>query len=128
VVLLPCAFWNPCAKAESLPVAEEAQVSVKAVTGEVTSINRQAISVEYSKTSEGSYEMLLPITKDTRLERVQSLTELKAGDTVTVDYEQRYKAGDHGERIVLGTVAKRIALMRRAPPEGSLVSRGAQEE
>lgn len=127
-----CVFWGLLlAIASSIWAAQlradvdapEEKVESKEVTGEVASVSASAISIEYSKTKQGSYEMLLPVGKETRLERLKSLVELKARDTVRVRYEQTYKEDDKGERIVLKTLATQISLVRPAPEEGALVSR-----
>lgn len=121
VVLMPCAFWNPCAKAQTQEA--EGQVESKEVMGEVASVSSSSISVEYSRTKQGSYEMLLPVGTETRFERLKSLAEVKAGDTVRVRYAQTYKDGEDGKRIVLKTLATHISLVRPAPKDGALVSR-----
>ena len=118
--LLACFLWASSASAG--PSELEERLEHKKVTGELVTVTKQAISVEYSRTAKASYEMLLPITQDTKLVKVRSLDELQPGDTVKVQYEQTYREGEDGERIVLKTVATEIALVRQAPKQ-ALISK-----
>ena len=112
----------------SLAWAEQAKkdqekVVSKEVTGQVIWVGKRAISVEYDRTQESTYEMLLPVSSETKVERVKSLSELKRGDTVSVKYKQRSKKGEDGQDVILATVATKVALVRQASPEGTLRSK-----
>ena len=98
------------------------KMEYKTVTGAVVFVNGQSIGVEYSRTAKGSYEMILPVSQETQLDHLISLSEIKVGDTIAAKYRQTYKENDKGERIVLNTTATTIALVRRAP-EQALSSR-----
>ena len=93
----------------------EEKLAYKEVTGTVVHVGKRAISVEYAVTKDGSYEMILPFDADLKLARLRSLSELKAGDTVKVGYQQTYLDGDDGKPVVLKTVATMITLLRTAP-------------
>lgn len=114
----------------ALPVHAETstpeKLAYKEATGTVVHVGKQAISVEYLVTKEGSYEMLLPVGQETKLKHVRSFDELKRGDTVRVKYEQVYREGEKGERVILKTTATEIALVRSAP-RGGLTSREGQQ-
>ena len=112
-------IWAKSAKAEMTAAATklEGTVDSKTVTGQVGAVTKRSISVEYSQTANGGYEMLLPLAKDVRFEHLKDLTELKRGDTVTVTYDQTWKEGDKGERVILKTVATTISLVKRAPKQ-----------
>lgn len=125
VAIFPVFLSAPLAQAELSETDEK--VAYDVVTGTVGSVSKQAISVEYSRTKTGSYEMLLPLTEETRLEHLKSLDELKTGDTIRARYQQTYREGDKGERIILKTAATEIALIRRAP-EQALSSREEPSE
>ena len=120
--ILPCLVWTASAHADTGAAAEK--VAYEEVEGRVVSVTKQAVSVEYAKKDQASYEMLLPFTQDIRLSHLRSLSELKPGDTVTVKYAQTYKETDQGEKVILSTVATNLALMRRAPTSALL--RGAE--
>lgn len=59
------------------------------VSGEISGISKNYISVVYEKDTENGieYEMLLPIDKDIQLEYKKSLGEMKIGDRVSIQYE-----------------------------------------
>ena len=110
-------------------MSPEERIVSKEVTGEVVYIGKRAISVEFSRTADSSNEMLLPVSGDTKVEMLRSLSELKRGDTVRVSYDQTMKESrDGGEPLLLKTAATKVTLVRRAPPEGTLQSKtGASE-
>ncbi len=106
------------AQAEISQVAEpEGQVEMSQVTGTVSSITQQAISIEYSRTKKNAFEMVLPIDEKTRFERFRTLAELKPGDTVTVRYQQLFKPGEDGGKVILKTTATDVSLVRSAPAQ-----------
>lgn len=116
------ALWAEEARQE-LKKEEEGKVEYKEVTGTVSAVSKQGIAVEYSRTLEGSFEVFLPLGDKVKLERLNSLAELKPGDTVKVRYEQILKETKEGSPRVLKTTATEVALMRRAPEEGALISK-----
>jgi hypothetical protein len=117
LALLACAWAASAAAAtEQAAPAEDLQYIQKEVTGNISYVGKRAISVELDPQT----EMLLPVSPQTKLERLGSLAELKLGDRVTVVYRQGYKKADQGEMTLMETVALHVALMRRAPPKGTL--------
>ncbi len=99
------------------------KIEDKEVTGDLSGLNKQSITIDYNRSGGTSYEMLLSLDPQIQLEGLQSLAELKVGDTVKVKYQQIYKDGEKNERIVLKNMATSIAIVRTAPTAGgSLVS------
>ena len=81
---------------------EDAQVTVKHVTGELSLIRPGSISVVYKRDAKKGmdYEMVLPFDKDVRLAYKRSLDEFQLGDTVRVTYEERtWKTDEDLERM-----------------------------
>ena len=107
---------------------EDVQYQQGEVTGAVTAVSKQGIAVEYSRTASSSSEMFLPMGDNVRLERVASLNQIKPGDTVKVRFEQRVREDAKGKKILLGTTATEIAMMRRTPEEGSMISKEKETE
>ena len=126
LVVLCGVFWAPLLQAEMSESEEKTQYGE--VTGSVSAVSKQGIAVEYSRTRKSSSEMFLPLSDHVRLVRIRDLSQLKAGDTVQVRYEQAYKEDQDGKRITLKTTAIEVALMKRAPEEGALASREAPPE
>lgn len=93
---------------------EEGKVEYGEVTGTVSAVSKQGVAVEYSRTKQGSYEMFLPIAEGIRLSRIQSLTDVKPGDTVKVGYQQTVKEDGKGKRVVLKTVATELTFLKPA--------------
>jgi len=91
----------------------------KEMTGQVVWVGKRAISVEYGQTANESLEMLLPFdSKTLKLGRIKSLSELKRGDTVRVQYSQTLKrTGEDDAESVANTVATTVALVRQAPAD-----------
>ena len=116
---------KPTAVKPSDGVASDEKLERKSVTGQVTYVGKRALSVEYQNTAEGLYEMLLPFSESMRLAHLRSLSELKQGDTVRVQYEQTYREGEKSERVILKTIVKEIALIKRASAQ-QLGSREAE--
>lgn len=126
VVLLHCFLSVSFAEAETRQAEEK--IHYGEITGTVSAVSKQGIAVEYARTRTSSSEMFLPLSDHVRLVRIGDLSQLRAGDTVTVRYEQAYKDDKEGKRTVLNTTATEVALMRRAPTEGTLASREAPPE
>jgi len=107
--------------------AQEAKKSTveKTVSGEVSGISPNFIAIIYGQDKKTSYEMALPIDKNTKVERKDSLKEIGAGDTVSVKYEEITQA--HKEKTqkgkekevtkTLGRLAKVITFVKAAPKE-----------
>jgi ribosomal protein S17 len=73
--------------------------SRKEIQGEVVSISKKYIAVVYARDSKKNeeYEILLPIDEDTKVERMNSLKDLKIGDTVDITFEEENVAVEKGE-------------------------------
>lgn len=123
VLMIALGGGSAARAAEGTSTAEtksDEQVEQKTVTGEVMGATKRAISVEFSRTPTESTEMLLPVDGKTAVERLKSLADLRRGDRVSVEYQQTYREDEHGERIILRTIATRVALLRSASNEGAL--------
>ena len=116
------AFWAAAlglAVAAAMPAAsaleemDHSEVAAKSISGQVIFISSRAISVEYDSTETSSKETLLPINDKTALDHLRSVKELKRGDLVRVEFEQTFREDASGQRVVLGTVATRVALVKR---------------
>jgi hypothetical protein len=114
--------WAATEPAKKPTAKNQETVVSKTITGEVVWVGKRAISVEYDRTAESSYEMLVPVGGDTKVERIKSLSDLKRGDVVSVQYKQRSKKAEDGKDVVLGTMASHVALIRQASPDGALRS------
>lgn len=99
---------------------EEIKIEAKTVRGKVTSVFQNRIAVEFVFEEEkGSEEILITLAKDTKLVGVKDVKQLAYGDEVKVDYELSYKMDKKNpaaEPLLVGTAAKRVALIRKAGP------------
>jgi hypothetical protein len=93
---------------------EQETVVSKIVTGEVVWVGKWALSIEVNRTEESSTDMLIPYDKKTKLERLKELAQLRRGDTVQIECEQRYTKDEKGEPVLSGTMAKKVSLVRQA--------------
>lgn len=116
-IILTAIIAATTAQGIALAEVEEAKVKADQVMGQVAFINRQSIGIETSRSREKSLEMLFSVNDQTALEHLATLEEIRPGDTVRVYYEQKYREDGEGNRVVLGTVAKRISFIRHAPEE-----------
>lgn len=104
---------------EAAPIAEKkAPVAImKEVTGEVSAIDKHCIAVVYRHDPvEGDYELPVTIKNPPRMKHADSLDQVKAGDTVTVEYEQITDTDADGKEIVGDKFAKTVILVKPAPP------------
>ena len=111
----PAAKADKAAKAASAEgVDPDLKFRKGSVTGRLAAKTKRSISVEYEETEDTATDMLLPYDAKTKFVRVQNASELQRGATVEVKYEQSYKEDETGRAVLLGTVAKEIALIRDA--------------
>ena len=113
----PAAAARP-ASAAATTVAEEEDPNVKTarklVEGTVNSMTKRSLAVEYEVDGQPGYEISLPLDKDTVWQRVQSPSDLKYGDVVQVEFEQKYRMDpDKTEPWILKTTAKVVRLIRQ---------------
>jgi len=100
------------AAAEELSTPKE-ETRERTLDGEVAGVSPNFLAIDYAQDSKASYEMTFNITKDTRLERIKDVRELKPGDTVWVSY--REKIIRTGKEIrVLERVLKVLRLLNAA--------------
>ena len=92
-------------------------VVVKEVSGEVYALNRNRITLIYSRDEEKGveYEILLPFDKDVELVHKRSLDEIKIGDTVGVKYEET--TIEYKDKKSFRRKAKEIRFIKAAPRE-----------
>lgn len=131
VLVGTAAFFGICALqafAKELPAPSERMDTLE-VSGTVVSVSKQAFSLEFSRTQSESLEMVLPVDEKTRCQRFRGVSELRPGDRVKVKYQQTYEDGAEKEKkTILKTLATEIAMLKRAPEEGSLLSKEEASE
>lgn len=94
---------------------DDVKKSRRIVEGNVGYVSKRAISVEYETKPDESYEMLLPLSADLKLEGgLKSVTELKRGDRVKVGIEQANREVSGSGPVLLKTEALVIVLVQRA--------------
>ena len=119
-VLLLCGA-GPLACADETGERKETVVA-KEVTGTIVWAGKRAISVETRRTESELEEMLIPLDQDTTVERVKALSELHRGDRVKVQYLETSEEQADGQRSIRKIVARTVALVRTASPDGTLRS------
>jgi len=100
--------------------AVKKNVTIKAVSGEVSGISSNFIAILYGQDKKTSYEIGLAIDKETRVERKFSLKQIAVGDTVSVEYEEttqtikeKTEKGQEKDVVrVLSRLAKVITFIR----------------
>ena len=124
-VMLLCLF---CLSGISQAKQEEEVVSVKLkqVQGEISAITKDFIAVVYKqdKKNDREYEMALPIGKDVRLVHKKRLDEIKEGDIVAIQYEEkitRYKDYKGEEKEHSQRRAKLIKFLKPAEARPELI-------
>ncbi len=107
---------KPHAKAEAEEKRNDDKVETKTAIGKVVAVTKRAMSVECAVTPNQTVELLLPFADQIQVQSFKSLSELKPGDTVRVQFEQTSREGatEKDERVVLKTLVKQIALLERA--------------
>ena len=112
----------PVFAAEEKPKMETAKVS-----GKISAVSSSGIAVQFeSSAKNGGREIYLPLTAQTKFEKVASAAQLKYGDTVQVVYEQKYREPEKGKKVLMGATATQVVLLKQAPAEGTLVSGGEE--
>lgn len=98
---------------------KDAKTLAKEVTGEVSGISNNFIAVVYSRDEAKHSEKEIPLTIEgaPRLEHIGNLSQIKLGDTVTVQYDELIGVREDGKEIVTGRRAKVIKFIRPAPKE-----------
>lgn len=66
--------------------------TTKEIQGEVSYINKNFISVIYKRQGTTEYEMMFPLDNKIKLVHKQSLGQIVAGDTVSVEYDETLTA------------------------------------
>ena len=99
---------EPAAKPDGLNIVR------KVVEGRLVHAGKRAISVEYDTTSEGSFEMSLPLAEGVEVRGAASVADLKYGDKVKVGIEQSFRPGDDGAPVLVKTEALVIVLLEPA--------------
>ena len=111
--------------------ARKAARTINVISGEVSAISKDFIAIVYGRNAaKGSEEEIaLPIAKDVIIEHKKNLSEIGAGDTVDVEYEEiseETKEGTKSKRV-----AKVVSFVRAAPapkPKSSVLVSGAVQE
>ncbi len=78
--------------AKEPPKQEEIKrsVALKELQGEITWVRKNKIAIVYKTDETGSAdsEILLPVSPDVKLVHIQSMEQLKAGDVVSIQFEE----------------------------------------
>lgn len=90
------------------------KTETRQVSGEVAGISQNFIAVLYDQDSKASYEIALAVDKDARLERVKDIKDIKAGDSVTVRYEETIEIEGKITKVK-SRIAKVISFVKAAP-------------
>lgn len=61
----------------------------KTLDGTIAGVSANFIAIDYGQDEKTVYEMTFNITKDTRLERIKNIKNIKPGDTVWVKYNEK---------------------------------------
>lgn len=87
---------------------------LKDISGEVSGVGKDYISVVYYRNPEGTMEkeLLLPVEKDAELVRAKKLDQIKIGDIVDIRYEETGEAA--GKDTKIKRRAKVISFMKAA--------------
>lgn len=88
--------------------------TIKEVVGEVSVVSRDYIAIVYGRDEKKGLEeeVLLPLIKNVRIEHKQSLSQIKAGDTVKVEFEEITEQGK--ESTKRRRIARKIVFVRAA--------------
>ena len=99
---------------EPTPASDATRFETHEITGRLSVVGKRWVSVEYDNKGAESFEMLLPINKDTKVSRVKSLSDLRPRDIVQVQYCETYRKGADGYDSLAKTVATEIMLVKSA--------------
>lgn len=89
------------------------EISEKTLEGTIAGVSSTFIAIDYGQDEKTAYEITFKITKDTRLERIKNIKNLKPGDTVWVSYDE--KVMKHGkESRVTDRILKVLRLLNAA--------------
>jgi len=109
VILLsvpPCCFAKKVKKQSSTPSSEEfptgpTKTDAKVISGTISSISKKYIFIEFEQTATSSKEIVVPYDQFTNVSGAgqnKTVTDLKIGDTVTIQYEETYVEGKDQKR------------------------------
>lgn len=118
-------YGTSTAKAELAHQMEEDVVVVtKEISGKVSAISSRFLTLEYASDAKKgvSNEMYLTFGDDVKLRYARSLSEIKFGDTISVQYEEKQRplerrgpdGGFKRETQVLSRQAKAITFLKAA--------------
>ena len=102
-------------KSESKEERSVIKTESKEITGQVSAISKDYIGVIYQTGKNSENEMGIYIEGAPQLERVKDLTQIQAGDTVTVEYE-KVSEKDKQDNEFARHVVKKIIFVKKAPP------------
>lgn len=89
--------------------AQKAGRKLNVISGEVSAVTKNFIAVVYSRNeADGSEkEIAMPLSKDAVVEHKRSLSEIKVGDLVDLEFEE------YTEETLEGPVTTRVAIVVR---------------
>lgn len=91
------------------------KTEAKEITGQVSAISKNFIAVIYQTNKNSESEMGIYIEGAPQLEHVKDLSQIQAGDTVTVHYD-KVSEKDADDKEFARHVVKKIIFVKKAPP------------
>lgn len=99
----------------------------KEITGEVSAISKNFIAIVYKKDANTEIEMGLFIEGLPKLERIKNFSQIEAGATVTVQYDEVTEQDVEGKERAR-RVAKKIIFVRPPPAQLQITEPEQPEE
>lgn len=104
---------KPAVAAAEAPKAEppKEEMAHKSMTGEVAGISPIFIAVMYDQDDKSAYEMALNLDPKVKIVGKKDTSEIHAGDTVTVSYDERFQKDEKGDIRINGRKVTSIAFV-----------------
>ncbi|MEK7299304.1 MAG: hypothetical protein AAB066_05380, partial [Candidatus Margulisiibacteriota bacterium] len=123
---------KPAAAAAEMPKAEppKEEMASKTMTGEVAGISPSFIAVIYDQDEKSAYEMALNLDAKVKIVGKKNISEIRAGDTVTVSYDEKFQKDEKGDIRINGRKVTAISFVRegKKPVEEELPAAPPAEE
>ena len=81
---------KPIELSEALKQQDEEAFTVEIISGEVSGITKNSVSIIYNRDYDTGmeYEILLPFDETIKLNHKKDLSEIKTGDLISIEYEK----------------------------------------
>ncbi|MFA4991833.1 MAG: hypothetical protein WC569_04550 [Candidatus Omnitrophota bacterium] len=119
LILVFIMMFNGLALAEGQAKEAKKKSAEKYIQGEVGGITKEFIAVTYVKDEiKGEeFEMAFPMDENIKLEKIDSVSSIKSGDTVKVKYEEVTEESDAGEILGVNRRATAIIFIKAGQDE-----------